>query len=689
VFIERLVMMGKDFLNASPQQAGELVTDAQNAPGFLQNVVVLEMDTGDEGRVAALPLQTWGETVTVQEIGRRKPREKFLPDMKRALGALFLLPSGGNPRAPQGKYGIAVYPVYQAMWTELAVSAQAFLIGRLTRTLHPPCSNLELAVPALEAKLQGIAGEVASRIEKGVTTGSGLLIIVAPTANGAYRIENTPPEPNGWANIGASILNPGKRIWVDLKQTLEWFLEARVSEGESRGTAQHCSVCGTKGQSVSVYSAVWPMATPTWHAPFPEQHKQGGKVHDMASITGALCPPCYRALVLGAGLFDRVSGNLDNRVTKELFAPSASLEGREAAGRSTRRDRAVLVTAQRPQVPEGSMAEAYQVFRHSQPRETRRDRQLLALTGLERYLPEEMTGDDFQLTMVYFTRSNADFRLRALIDEICPSTMQLLVELLVQAIAGTADLAQALSWRIRDEYQMLPFLLARAYGGAYLWISLQQTLHRQPLNWQSFVAGAAARIASAGRNANLHEGEKHWHFVYLLKEEIYFYWLFREVYLAYTNKITGNGGMELRNWKEMLQQCTEAPPEEMRLENPEELGFAAGVLVRRFSRKHYGKLKKDFLKQRVLTFGASLKPEDLWRNALIRFMEVSLQTSIPLEDDFRRRAAVVESEYRRMRDVVARNRDEFMGAFWSGYMLAPKPMKLEEQDEIDSEGGEE
>jgi hypothetical protein len=147
--------------------------------------------------------------------------------------------------------------------------------------------------------------------------------------------------------------------------------------------------------------------------------------------------------------------------------------------------------------------------------------------------------------------------------------------------------------------------------------------------------------------------------------------------------------MELRNWKEMLQQCTEAPPEEMRLENPEELGFAAGVLVRRFSRKHYGKLKKDFLKQRVLTFGASLKPEDLWRNALIRFMEVSLQTSIPLEDDFRRRAAVVESEYRRMRDVVARNRDEFMGAFWSGYMLAPKPMKLEEQDEIDSEGGEE
>ena len=107
--------------------------------------------------------------------------------------------------------------------------------------------------------------------------------------------------------------------------------------------------------------------------------------------------------------------------------------------------------------------------------------------------------------------------------------------------------------------------------------------------------------------------------------------------------------------------------EEMTFANPEEVGFAAGYLARRFGRWYYGKLEKDFMRHRVMTFGSDLRPEDIWKRALSRFQEYGAKLDLPISDDFRRRAAVVECEYRHLRPEIEKEKAEFMAAFWSGY----------------------
>ncbi|NLI11743.1 MAG: hypothetical protein GX425_03740 [Peptococcaceae bacterium] len=140
----------------------------------------------------------------------------------------------------------------------------------------------------------------------------------------------------------------------------------------------------------------------------------------------------------------------------------------------------------------------------------------------------------------------------------------------------------------------------------------------------------------------------------------------------------------MSDWRQMLDKIATTPPEKLVFDDVEELGFAAGYLANRFGRWYYyntggGKEKKtegkDFIKHRVMAFGSKLTPDMVWRKALSRFQEYALKLDIKLTDDFRRRAGVVESEFRRLRQKVERNRDEFLGAFWSGYMLAPEAVK--------------
>ena len=138
--------------------------------------------------------------------------------------------------------------------------------------------------------------------------------------------------------------------------------------------------------------------------------------------------------------------------------------------------------------------------------------------------------------------------------------------------------------------------------------------------------------------------------------------------------------------------------ETLHLESPAELGFACGAVLRQFTRQYYAITdKKDYLKQRVMTFGSDLTPETVWKRGLIQMFEVAPRyEKLRLSDDFRQRVGGVLSEYDRLRQEVQKSKDEFMASFWSGYSLQgyDRPKKqnkagsVEEAESTSEERGE-
>jgi hypothetical protein len=123
---------------------------------------------------------------------------------------------------------------------------------------------------------------------------------------------------------------------------------------------------------------------------------------------------------------------------------------------------------------------------------------------------------------------------------------------------------------------------------------------------------------------------------------------------------------------------SEAPIEELKFENIEELGFACGQLVGDYSRYYWHATKvgdgegKDFLKTRVMTFGSSLTPETIIERALLRFHDYAVRVSMPLGaiHDLLARTGVVLTQYTAMKQEVRTESQRFMLGFWSGYSLS-------------------
>lgn len=126
----------------------------------------------------------------------------------------------------------------------------------------------------------------------------------------------------------------------------------------------------------------------------------------------------------------------------------------------------------------------------------------------------------------------------------------------------------------------------------------------------------------------------------------------------------------MRPWQELVQNISNNPIQEVRFDDVEELGFAAGYLVRQFARQYYRAAhEKDYLQHRVMTFGSDLTPDVIHRRALGKLPEYAMRVNARLSEDFRQRLGVWLSAYPAMKNEVEKRSDEFMAAFWAGYML--------------------
>jgi hypothetical protein len=678
MLIEELIRLGGPLIEGglAPEEVLKIVTDVADTrtKNYFRNVLLAELPAND-GDAPAVWLVQLGQNVPFER------RTAFLVETDRAVGVPFTLPTGGNPLQPQGCYGLPVYPCWDPhlrSFCESANGVRNFLDGRLERTRDLLLSPELLA--SLCDRIHATARNEFHDDEKRL----GLVVLVRPAPEGLYFYS---PRKSR-CTLDESRLAPGQLLDPNLSRIVEAVWAARLGEGAEMGERESgvCSISGTRGRVVSAYCKAWPWALPTWKCPVA----QAGNT-DLLVEGIALSPESYHALTMGACLFNRLTRRLRPFILHEVFSPAADGPGRELAQRRRATDLdAIFGTAFLLPIENRILAEensrrtfASRVLNQLEtPDEDGplAQRQFAAVTGFDVLLPEEFDNRDFRLTLVYFSGdpSRGDIHLRAYIQDVLPSVATMLRDLAVRTAqeAGRlfeiVHLSEARREYLYQCYKSVPYLLARGYGGSHLWNQLEQALHRRTLGTKRLTSNAAARMTSLS-----HRLPKS---CYDLAEEAIFYLCCRD-FIRKCNAglmpAPGEECMPMREWRDLLHAVEKGSITDLRYANAAELGFGCGALVRQFSAMYWTETKtgdegKDFLKHRVLTFGADLSPDVVRKVALRQMFEVAKRYEdlrSLFEGFLQERVGVTLTECDRLQDEVRKNRDEFMTAFWAGYSL--------------------
>jgi hypothetical protein len=678
MLIEELIRLGRPLVEGglTPDEVLKIVTDVADTrtKNFFRNVFLAELPANDGDSPAVWRVQL-GQDVPFET------KTTFQVETNRAVGVPFTLPTGGNPLQPQGCYGLPVYPCWDRHLRDFCESSEGvrdFLEGRLERTRDFLLSP-ELLV-ALCERIHAAARNEFHDDEKRL----GVLVLIRAAQDGFYvyggrKSRNT---------LDESRLSPGQFLDPNLLWIVEAMWAARLDEGAEMGERASgvCSVSGAAGRVVSAYCKAWPWALPTWKCPVAHAGDTDLLVEGIA-----LSPDSYRALTMGACLFNRLTRRLRSFILHEVFSPAADGPGRELAQRRRATDLdTIFGTAFLLPIEDRLLAEedvrrifASRVLNQLEILDEDgplAQRQLVAVTGFDVLLPEEFDSKDFRLTLVYFSGdpSRGDIHLRAYIQDVLPSVATMLRDLAVR-IAQEAGrlfeivhLSEGRRVYLYQCYKSVPYLLARGYGGSHLWNKLEQALHRRTLGTKHMIRNAGARMASLAHR--LPDSR------YDLAEEAIFYLSCRD-FIHNCNvglkPAPGEEGMPMREWRDLLHAVEKGPITELHYANAAELGFGCGALVRQFSAMYWTETKtgdegKDYLKHRVLTFGADLSPDVVRKVALRQMFEVAKRYEhlrSRFEEFLQERVGVTLTECDRLQDEVRKNRDEFMTAFWAGYSL--------------------
>ena len=687
MLIEDLIRLGRPLLSGD-MPAGEvlrLITDVadERVKNFYRNVFVVVL-SGSSGPVA-LVRQVYGSEMA----------DGFQVDREKALGVPFVLPSGGNPLNPQGCYGLPVFPLYDPhlqAFRESVDGVASFLAGRLERT---PSLQLD------EAARHVVSAAVHERVKStGLDPKKNLGVLVLAHCGNETFYSLSPRKPDD-GRIGET--PDGRAIIPEYKRILAAIWEAKIAEGREAGSRPGtCSITGEGQEVVSAYCKAWSWAFPTWTCPLPK----GGDASLMVEGIG-LSPDSYRALTLGACVFNRLTKRLSPVVVPEMFSPANTRPGREQAQRRNLSDLpSIYGTAILLPVRDETLADQDHrrqfvqgvrgMLAYDATDSTQAERSIATVVGVEQIIPEDLDcdhRDEYRLTLVYFSGeyTRGDIHLRAFIQDVVPSKLRQLCDIARDEALRSMELASTLMPGMTERYRewlgrrylSVPYLLARAYGGPYLWAQLETALHGRRLASSRFARNAARRLESLVPNWPKSS--------FAIFDEVAFYLNFRRFLGRVNPEDAGRPeDQTMRPWKELIHAFEREPIESMRFHSISELGFACGMLIRCFSRWYSGSQgkDKDYLKHRVLTFGADLSPRQVWVRGVKEIPEAAakyedLRRAIaagqlayyPKEErrkhtgDFSRRLGVVLTELETQAPELEKQRDGFMTGFWAGYCL--------------------
>ena len=670
---EQLIRSGRAFIEGvtSDEILLQIVSDSNDVKtkNYWQHVILVEISPNDE-TVFTHNIQRWGSLDT------SKKKAVFTPEEERSVLAPVFFPAGGNPLHAQGFYGLPIYLMWEKHWNDCAESSTgvaSFLKPRLEKT-----DDIELSFE-MRDKIYHSVHEVVKSYDL-ETKPLAVMVLAIEQENSVFTFSPTLCNEQ----IGKSQLSPDHWICANTEVMLERIWKAKQTEGAEKGELEEgiCAFTGERGHVVSGDNKAWSWFTTTWEAPFPEAFSKKDHVKRLAFSTET-----YKNLTVGATLFGKLTKNLDFNLNKQLFAPVDSAGGRETASRGQAKTTVFGSAIVTPLLDVTQLSDEDKenfAFGLQQRLEggSRGAKLLLKnLLGYDDFIPEEMTGDEFRLTSFYFSGdpSRADIHLHATIEDVVPSVLSRINEIVDDGFNWSSQFySDAQAW-LQQRMKSLPYLLVTAYGPASIWQNLSSTLHSEKLAWTPFVRGVAHRCNELSHDLTNNSLQ--------LRNEAVFYVIFRRFYCMYHQEFKLER-RTMRPWEELIENFGEAPISSMEFRNVEEFGFAAGHFVKRFSHQYYratggGKQSstdgeapneqksqgKDYLKHRVMTFGSSLTPDAVYTKALGKMRDFAFRVDTNLNPDFEQRVGIWLATYPNMKKEIRKQPDDFMAAFWAGYML--------------------
>ncbi|HHU33488.1 MAG TPA: hypothetical protein GXZ50_12620, partial [Clostridia bacterium] len=471
--------------------------------------------------------------------------------------------------------------------------------------------------------------------------------------------------------IAESKLKDGLHLYIDSEECLAGIIEAKFAEAKTLGYERNAISTFTNKREVevaSIYNKFWLWLSPTWEMPRSIYWAEDGWTHGIK-----IDRPNYEAFLYGSQFLKQITVPISSGILKEMFAPATNVEAKKYM-KPTSFERIYGVPIVLPLVGGDSkqLYEKYQRILKYDQGKSDSDIHLELLAGINKVIPK--TSDDYRLIILYYSGnlSRGDIHVRMVIEDIIPSVATKLQKIINDLNRKEIiDIHKAFgSKREEKKYfrtRSLPSMLANAYGPGYVWSVLQAVFHRQPISIERLYKVTTMKLNELANK------EDHWGMV----DELIFHHAFVFFYKEYHREVqkTEKGVKSVADWRRLLEKHHTGRINIDDLRAAEELGFVTGLLLKQFSNSYHHKTGKEFVKHRVIKFGSKLTPGMIWKGGVMRCKELAEQWDIKLANNFycvlpHVLLALLDAD---KMNLLSRDKDKFMTAFWSGHLMYRKP----------------
>ncbi|MTI80795.1 MAG: hypothetical protein FH758_07920 [Firmicutes bacterium] len=664
MLLKQIVQIGKSIVSStmSMEERIQLLTDVNNeqTKNFYNNVFMVEVDAKKGVDLQFFSLQSGDGKV----------------DLAKATAIPITLPAGGNPLHAQGVYPIPCYPLYERHINEFADAqkTEKMIYDRLLKTIpffHLPKDQLKEKAATI-ARILNTEGTAYVTEEKQL----GVLVIID------HSLELYCDAPNDDCLAIRQSPFTHQPIYIQANKVIANIAEARFQEAKELGEEANAVSTISNQQSsevVSAYNKGWLFLSPTWEAP---KSIYWGKTDWTKGIK--LNREEYEAYFYGTQFLKMVQTPIRAGLLKEMFAPISSAEAKQHMN-ATSFEPIYAIPFILPIIND-YREETYRHFqvlsqKYEDENISPTDLQLKIIGGLEKRIISN-PKDEYRLTILYYSGElgRGNIHVRAMIEDVVPS-VAMNVQKIIRKLNGRelALIADALSASntnyLSFKLNHLPSLLSNAYGPGYLWTSLQAVLHREQIQLDRVIKQTARRLNELANK------EDHWNLV----NELLFYHGFRYFYSGYFQKILQQkeGCLTMTEWKGLLDRYIDEQLTEADLDTTEKIGFLSGCLLKQFERSYYAITNKKFVKTRVMRFGSKLTPEMIWKNGLLKLMELEQQREMGIKGNFYKALPLVLTSVNDLeqKQLLKKEKDQFMTMFWSGYLMMPSLKKGDEKND--------
>lgn len=664
---EDIIRIGRPIATSdlSNEQRIRWLTDVDNevCKNYFQNVFLLELDNEHE----AFHYLKIGD-------GEKK---NFQVARNRNTAFPIIYPNGGNPLKAQGIYPVPVYLMYEQHIKDMNKGqefAREVILPRLKKTVPYNDENTE--------RLESIAQKVALLLKQNYDSfieeekQLGILYICDLQLSAFQRLPATESNKK-WLRITESKLYPGSYLYLDSDIALKGIIEAKFSEAKELGYKMNAISTITNEPAeevVSIYNKSWLWLSPTWEMP---KSIYWGKSDWTNGIK--IDKKSYEAFLYGTQFLKQITVPITNAILKEMFAPYMNVEAKRNM-RNTSFEPIYGVPLVVPLL-DGDSQQLYKRYNRILKQEnlTDADLHLEILAGINRIIPR--FSDEHRINLLYYSGdlSRGNMHVRLVLNDIIPSVAEKL-----QSIIRTINSIDLFDIRAffslnqdRKYYRVhsLPSIVSNAFGPGYVWSTLQTIFHQQPIRINRVYQVTSNKLVELANK------EDYWG----MMDELVFHYAFLAFYNKYSQEILKNKERvkTLSDWNALIQKYHEGNISLEDLQEAEQLGFVTGLLLKQFSNSYRFKTgHDDFVKHRVMKFGSKLTPEMIWTQGVLRCKELKEQWDMKLASNFEKTLAFVllafiEADNKKL---LINEKDKFMTAFWSGYLIYKKEQQEEEKE---------